>query len=108
VLVPARAESLGLALKHAHGRYASYWNAVHHASGTELFSGTDGVSPNEGRIGRFRLSACGCRLSRMTARAPFDREGKDTATRKRYGDRIPIHRNEPEPHSTWGRTASAI
>jgi putative transposase len=33
VLVPCRAESLGRALKHAHGRYASYWNAVHHSSG---------------------------------------------------------------------------
>jgi putative transposase len=33
VLVPSRAESLGLALKHAHGRYASYWNAIHHSSG---------------------------------------------------------------------------
>jgi putative transposase len=33
VLVPRRAESLGLALKHAHGRYASYWNAIHLSSG---------------------------------------------------------------------------
>ena len=33
VLVPRRAESLGLALKHAHGRYASYWNAIHHSGG---------------------------------------------------------------------------
>jgi len=33
VLVPRRAESLGRALKHAHGRYASYWNAIHHSSG---------------------------------------------------------------------------
>ena len=33
VLVPSRAESLGRALKHAHGRYASYWNAIHHSSG---------------------------------------------------------------------------
>jgi putative transposase len=33
VLVPRRAESLGRALKHAHGRYASYSNAIHHASG---------------------------------------------------------------------------
>jgi putative transposase len=33
ILVPGRAESLGLALKHAHGRYASYWNAIHHSSG---------------------------------------------------------------------------
>jgi putative transposase len=31
--VPRRAESLGLALKHAHGRYASYWNATHQSSG---------------------------------------------------------------------------
>jgi putative transposase len=28
VLVARRAESLGLALKHAHGRYASYWNDI--------------------------------------------------------------------------------
>ncbi len=33
VLVPRRADPLGLALKHAHGRYASYWNAIHHSSG---------------------------------------------------------------------------
>jgi putative transposase len=33
VLVPIRTDSLGLALKHAHGRYASYWNAIHHSSG---------------------------------------------------------------------------
>ena len=33
VLAPPRAESLGLALKHAHGRYASYWNATNHSSG---------------------------------------------------------------------------
>ena len=33
VLVPSRAESLGLSLKHAHGRYASYWNAIHQSSG---------------------------------------------------------------------------
>jgi REP-associated tyrosine transposase len=33
ILVPSRAESLGLSLKHAHGRYASYWNAVHQSSG---------------------------------------------------------------------------
>jgi len=33
VLVPRRTESFGLALKHAHGRYASYWNAVHYSSG---------------------------------------------------------------------------
>jgi putative transposase len=33
MLVPRRAESLGLALKHAHGRHASYWNAIHHSSG---------------------------------------------------------------------------
>ena len=41
ILVPGRAESLGLALKHAHGRYASYWNAIHHkrprVAGTLLF-----------------------------------------------------------------------
>jgi putative transposase len=33
LLVPGRALSLRLALKHAHGRYASYWNAIHHSSG---------------------------------------------------------------------------
>jgi putative transposase len=33
VLIPRKAESLGLALKHAHGRFASYWNAVHRSSG---------------------------------------------------------------------------
>ncbi len=33
ILIPRKAESLGLALKHAHGRFASYWNAVHHACG---------------------------------------------------------------------------
>ena len=33
VLVPRRAESLGLALKDAHGRYTSYWNAIHLSSG---------------------------------------------------------------------------
>jgi len=32
LLGPGRAESLGLALKHARGRYASYWNAIHHSS----------------------------------------------------------------------------
>jgi len=33
VIVPRRAESLALALKHIHGRYASYWNAAHQSSG---------------------------------------------------------------------------
>ena len=33
VVVPCAADSLGLALKHAHGRYASYWNAAHGSSG---------------------------------------------------------------------------
>jgi putative transposase len=33
VLVPRKPESLGLALKHSHGRFASYWNAVHRSSG---------------------------------------------------------------------------
>jgi putative transposase len=33
VLIPRKPESLGLALKHAHGRFASYWNAVHHSTG---------------------------------------------------------------------------
>ncbi|MGC1482658.1 MAG: transposase [Candidatus Acidiferrum sp.] len=33
VILPRRAESLALALKHTHGRYASYWNASHRSSG---------------------------------------------------------------------------
>jgi putative transposase len=33
VLVPGKPESLGLTLKHAHGRFASYWNALHRSSG---------------------------------------------------------------------------
>lgn len=33
IVVPRRAESLALALKNAHGRYASYWNAAHQSSG---------------------------------------------------------------------------
>jgi putative transposase len=31
--VPHNADGLGLALKNAQGRYASYWNASHHATG---------------------------------------------------------------------------
>jgi putative transposase len=33
VLVPRKPESLALALKQAHGRYASYWNAAHRSTG---------------------------------------------------------------------------
>ena len=33
LVVPRRAESLALALKNTHGRYASYWNAAHQSSG---------------------------------------------------------------------------
>jgi putative transposase len=33
IVVPQRAESLALALKNTHGRYASYWNAAHQSSG---------------------------------------------------------------------------
>jgi putative transposase len=33
VLVPHKADGLAKALKHAHGRYASYWNAAHRSSG---------------------------------------------------------------------------
>lgn len=33
VAVPHRADSLALALKQTHGRYASYWNATHRLSG---------------------------------------------------------------------------
>src|SRR5580700_6716567 len=33
VAVPHNADGLGLALKNAQGRYASYWNASHHATG---------------------------------------------------------------------------
>jgi putative transposase len=33
VLVPRKAESLALALKQTHGRYASYWNAAHRSTG---------------------------------------------------------------------------
>lgn len=33
VLVPLKADGLAEALKHTHGRYASYWNAVHRSSG---------------------------------------------------------------------------
>jgi putative transposase len=33
ITVPPKANVLGLALKDTHGRYASYWNAIHHSSG---------------------------------------------------------------------------
>jgi putative transposase len=33
VVVPMKAEGLARALKRTHGRYASYWNAVHGSSG---------------------------------------------------------------------------
>jgi REP-associated tyrosine transposase len=33
VLVPRKVPALALALKHTHGRYASYWNAAHRPSG---------------------------------------------------------------------------
>jgi len=33
VVVPHRADSLALALKYTHGRYASFWNATHQSSG---------------------------------------------------------------------------
>jgi putative transposase len=33
VTVPREMDGLGLALKNAHGRYGSYWNAAHHSSG---------------------------------------------------------------------------
>ena len=36
ILVPAEADSLALALKQTHGRYASFWNATHGSSGHVL------------------------------------------------------------------------
>jgi putative transposase len=33
VIVPREADALAQALKHTHGRYASYWNATHSSSG---------------------------------------------------------------------------
>ncbi len=33
VMVPNKADGLAQALKHTHGRYASYWNAGHGSSG---------------------------------------------------------------------------
>ena len=33
VVTPHNGDGLALALKHAHGRYAIYWNAVHQSSG---------------------------------------------------------------------------
>ena len=33
VVTPHNAHGLAFALRHAHGRYAIYWNAVHQSSG---------------------------------------------------------------------------
>jgi putative transposase len=33
ILTPGRPDTLGRPLKDTHGRYAAYWNAVHHSSG---------------------------------------------------------------------------
>ena len=33
VVIPKKNEALALALKHTHGRYATYWNALHRSSG---------------------------------------------------------------------------
>ena len=33
IAIPSKAKVLGPALKNAHGRYASYWNATHSSSG---------------------------------------------------------------------------
>ena len=33
IVIPTDAEGLALSMKHTHGRYASYWNAVHNSSG---------------------------------------------------------------------------
>ena len=33
VMVPKQIDALAKTLKHAHGRYAAYWNAKHHSSG---------------------------------------------------------------------------
>jgi putative transposase len=33
ILIPSKPQSLGLTRKHAHGRFASYWNAVQRSSG---------------------------------------------------------------------------
>ena len=33
VTIPRKADELALALRHTHGRYASYWNALHQSSG---------------------------------------------------------------------------
>ena len=33
VVIPKKAEALAKALKQAHGRYATYWNATHTSSG---------------------------------------------------------------------------
>jgi putative transposase len=33
VVIPADADGLALAMKHTHGRHASYWNVVHNSSG---------------------------------------------------------------------------
>jgi putative transposase len=46
LLQPRQADSLARALKHAHGRYASYWNALHRSSGHVGNLGTDGTFPD--------------------------------------------------------------
>ena len=33
ILILAEADSLALAMKQTHGRYAAFWNAAHHSSG---------------------------------------------------------------------------
>lgn len=33
VVIPCRSDGLAMALKHAHGRYATYWNATHKSTG---------------------------------------------------------------------------
>lgn len=33
VMIPYKADTLAMALKHTHGRYAAYWNARHNSSG---------------------------------------------------------------------------
>ena len=33
IAIPGKVDAMGHALKDIHGRYAAYWNAVHHSSG---------------------------------------------------------------------------
>ena len=33
IVTPGKPDALGRALKDIHGRYAAYWNAIHHSSG---------------------------------------------------------------------------